>query len=192
MFEYDSGLADIRRQVPMDPGTSLMAYSMSKTITAAAVLQLVEAGKVGLEDAVDRYMGSNPYGPDVTVRQLLSHASGIPKPIPLRWVHEAARHETFDEDAALAAVLRAHPRLSSQPGTRYAYSNLGYWLLGKVVERASGEAFTDRHSAVWSAPREDSASFSRISSLHIRSSSATRRGASSMRRSRPDRGPPSR
>jgi CubicO group peptidase (beta-lactamase class C family) len=56
-------------------------------------------------------------------------------------VHVAERHATFDEDAALAAVLRRHPRLSSTPGTRYAYSNIGYWLLGEIVKRASGQPF---------------------------------------------------
>jgi CubicO group peptidase (beta-lactamase class C family) len=59
----------------------------------------------------------------------------------LRWVHAADQHDTFDEDAALAAVMRKHPHLSFAPGSRYAYSNIGYWLLGKVVERATGERF---------------------------------------------------
>lgn len=141
VFEYNGGWADIRRRVPMDATTTMMAYSMSKTITAAAVLQLVEAGKVGLDDPADRYVGSSPYGPSITVGELLSHTSGVPNPLPLRWVHPVARHETFDESAALAAALREHPHLSFRPGTRYAYSNIGYWLLGKAVERASGETF---------------------------------------------------
>ena len=142
LFKHASGWADISRRVPVDTATTMMAYSMSKTITAVAVLQLAEAGRVGLDDPVERYLGSLlPYGSNVTVRQLISHTSGIPNPIPLRWVHAADRHETFDEDAALAAVLKKHPRLSFAPGSRYAYSNIGYWLLGKVVERASGETF---------------------------------------------------
>jgi D-alanyl-D-alanine carboxypeptidase len=142
LFEYAGGRADIRRRVPVGLDTTMMAYSMSKTITAVAVLQLVQAGRVGLDDAVARYVDGLPYGPGVTVRQLLSHTGGVPNPIPLRWVHAAALHERFDEDVALAAVLRDHPRLSFEPGTRYAYSNIGYWLLGKVVERASGASFT--------------------------------------------------
>ena len=105
----------------------MMAYSMSKTITAAALLQLFEAGRLELE------------GPAA----LLAHTAGIPNPIPLRWVHSAAQHSTFDEDAELGAVLRRHPRLSSAPGTRYAYSNIGYWLLGKIAERVSGRRFPD-------------------------------------------------
>ena len=148
VFEYAGGWADIRRQVPVDAATTMMAYSMSKTITAVAALQLVEAGTVGLDDPVERYVESLPYGASVTVRQLIAHTSGIPNPIPLRWVHAAARHGDFDENAALAAVLRDHPRLSFEAGTKYAYSNIGYWLLGNVVERASGEtlsAFVSEH-----------------------------------------------
>jgi D-alanyl-D-alanine carboxypeptidase len=142
--ESVDGLADLSRsrRAPLSPSTSMMAYSMSKTITAVAVLQLVEAGKIALDDPIDRYVDDVPYH-GVTVRQLLSHTSGIPNPIPLRWVHAAATHAGFDEDAALAAVMRAHPRLSSRPGTRYRYSNIGYWLLGTIVARVSGLRFTD-------------------------------------------------
>jgi D-alanyl-D-alanine carboxypeptidase len=142
LLDYAGGWADIRRRVPLETDTTMMAYSMSKTITAVAVLQLVQAGHVGLDESVARYVDGLPYGPRVTVRQLLSHTGGVPNPIPLRWVHAAADHERFDEDAALAAVLHDHPRLSFEPGTRYAYSNIGYWLLGKVVERASSVSFT--------------------------------------------------
>jgi CubicO group peptidase (beta-lactamase class C family) len=141
LFEHDGGWADIDRQAPVDAMTTMMAHSMSKTITAIAVLQLLEAGKIGLDDPIDHYV-STPYGSSVTVRQLITHTSGIPNPIPLRWVHPAARHATFDESAALAAVLRDHPRLSFAPGTRYAYSNIGCWLLGRIIERASGEPFS--------------------------------------------------
>lgn len=142
VFEHASGWADLRHRVAVDGTTTMMAYSMSKTITAVAVLQLVEMGRVGLDEPVERYLGSLlPYGPAVTIRQLIAHTSGIPNPIPLRWVHAANLHDAFDEDAALAAVLIRHPRLSFVPGSRYAYSNIGYWLLGKVVERVTGERF---------------------------------------------------
>ena len=141
LFEHAGGFADLGARRPMTPETTLMAYSMSKTITAAAVLQLVGAGRIALDGPLDRYVDAQPYGRDVTVRQMLSHMSGIPNPIPLRWVHPAAEHRSFDEAGALAAVLRQHPRPAFAPGAKYTYSNIGYWLLGSVVERASGERF---------------------------------------------------
>ena len=140
LFEYAGGWANIRRRVPMDSTTTMMAYSMSKTITAAAVLQLVEARQVGLDDPVDRYVDFSPYGSTITVRELLSHTSGIPNPIPLRWVHLAARHDTFDEAVALLAVLRKHPHLASQPGTKYAYSNIGLSQAQRVTSARHSEA----------------------------------------------------
>jgi len=140
-FEYAGGWADLAGRRQLNAGTTMMAYSMSKTITAAAVLQLVEAKKVRLDDPIDVYLEAQPYGPDVTVRQMLAHTAGIPNPIPLRWVHAATLHEAFDERAALESVLLEHPTLSFPPGTKYQYSNIGYWLLGRIVERASGEPF---------------------------------------------------
>jgi CubicO group peptidase (beta-lactamase class C family) len=141
LFEYDGGWADLGHRLPMDGATTMMAYSMSKTITAAAVLQLAAAHKLGLDDPLARYVDSLPYTAPMTLRQVLSHTSGIANPIPLRWVHLAASHDTFDEHAALIAVLRRQPRLAFPPGAKYRYSNIGYWLLGSVVERVSGEPF---------------------------------------------------
>lgn len=140
LFEYAGGWADLAHQTAMTAATTQMAYSMSKTITAAAVLQLVVAGSVGLDDPVDRY-APTPYGQDITIRHLLAHLSGIPNPIPLRWVHPASQHARFDERRELGAAMAAHPRLSSPPGTKFHYSNLGYWLLGAVVARAAGTPF---------------------------------------------------
>lgn len=142
LFEFTRGEADIAEGRVMVPGTTQMAYSMSKTITAAAVLQLVDNNAIGLDDPIDRYVEGQPYGNSVTVRRLLSHTAGLPNPIPLSWVHPVGKHGAFDEPSALAAVLRKHSRLRSTPGTKYAYSNIGYWLLGPVVERVSRVPFT--------------------------------------------------
>lgn len=140
LCEHDAGWADLARRTPMTPATTMMAYSMSKTITAAAVLQLVAAGSIGLDDPVEKYVPT-PYGQDITVRQLLAHLSGIPNPVPLRWVHPASQHARFDERRALGAEMAAHPRLAFKPGTKFGYSNIGYWLLGEVVAIVSGCRF---------------------------------------------------
>jgi D-alanyl-D-alanine carboxypeptidase len=142
LLEYHGGFADLAARRRMLAATPMMAYSMSKTVTAAAVLQLVEGGRLGLDDSLARHVDAQPYGPQVTVRQLLSHTAGVPNPLPLKWVHRASAHAAFDERAALARVLRDHPKLASAPGAKYAYSNIGYWLLGAVVEHASGTPFT--------------------------------------------------
>jgi CubicO group peptidase (beta-lactamase class C family) len=142
VFEYNGGWADLRSQRQMTAWTTMMCYSMTKTVTAAAVMRLIQDHKIGLGAFVSDYIGALPYGTRITIRHLLSHTSGIPNPIPLRWVHLAENHRQFDEPAALDAILVAHPRLSFQPGAKYAYSNIGYWLLGRLVERVSNQSFT--------------------------------------------------
>lgn len=142
--EVHEGSADLATGRPVSPDTTFMAYSMSKTVTAVAVLQLVEQGRLDLNTRVADILPHQPYGPDVTVRQLLAHTGGLPNPIPLRWVHLTGEHERFDERAALDAVLWANPRLSSRPGTRFRYSNIGYWLLGAIVEQVTGRPFVEQ------------------------------------------------
>lgn len=144
LIEFAGGWADIQGQTAMTPDTTLMAYSMTKTFTAVAILQLAEQRKLDLDDLIDRYLPNAAYhGHGITPRQLLNHTSGIPNPIPFRWVHLAAEDSNFDEAEALAQVLRENPDLSFEPGRKFAYSNIGYWLLGKVVEQVTGQA----HSA---------------------------------------------
>lgn len=142
IFEYFGGWADLARREPMGSATTMMAYSMSKTITAAAVLQVIDSHQRSLDESINRFLEFCPYGPEVTIRRLLAHTAGIPNPIPLAWIHPPAVHEIFDEHAALARVLRRHKRLSFAPGTRYGYSNIGYWLLGEFVQRVTGVAFS--------------------------------------------------
>jgi CubicO group peptidase (beta-lactamase class C family) len=139
--EHCAGMADVLAGRPVTSATTFMAYSMSKTFTAAAALCLVAEDKLGLDDRVERWLEISPYGASATVRQLIAHTSGAPNPVPLRWVHPAERHAEFDEHAELAAILRRHPKPAFMPGTKFRYSNIGYWLLGRVIERASGEHF---------------------------------------------------
>jgi D-alanyl-D-alanine carboxypeptidase len=144
LFEYAGGLADIQHQKAMTPDTLLMACSMTKTFTAVAMLQLVEQGRAGLESEIDRYLPDIPYaGNNITIRQLLNHTSGIPNPPPLRWAHLAEEHSGFDEAAALDRVLQSNPKLIFEPGRRFAYSNIGYWLIGKIIEQLTGQSYPD-------------------------------------------------
>src|SRR5512143_145199 len=135
------GFADVGARTALTATTRLVAYSMSKTVTAAAVLRLAATGRLGIDDPADRYV-EIPYGPGVTVRRLLCHTAGLRNPIPLRWVHRPAQHAAFDERAALRAVVARNPRLIAAPGTRFAYSNLGYCLLGAIVEACTRQPFT--------------------------------------------------
>ena len=140
IFERAGGLADISGRVPLALATTMAAFSMTKTLTAVAVLKLAEEGALRLDDEAGKYVG-HPYDPGITIRQLITHTSGLPNPIPLRWVHAADAQAGFDGHAALAKVLAAHGSRRSKPGSRYFYSNIGYWLLGEVIEAASKQDY---------------------------------------------------
>jgi len=145
LIDYAGGWADLRFRHPMTPETTMMGYSMTKTFTAVAILQLAEEARLSLDDAMDRHLPGTPYGGHgITVRHLLDHTAGLPNPLPLRWAHLVAEAADFDEDAALGRVLLANPRLVSEPGREYRYSNIGYWLLGKIVERVTGHSYVDQ------------------------------------------------
>ncbi len=141
VFEHCTGLADLKNGIPLTPNHTMAAFSMTKTVTAIAILQLVEKGLIGLDDIVASHV-RHPYGQEITIRQLLSHTSGAPNPIPLKWVHLSKDHQEFSEDRALDAVLKNNPKADHAPGKKYRYSNIGYWLLGKIVENVTQQSFT--------------------------------------------------
>jgi D-alanyl-D-alanine carboxypeptidase len=125
------------------PQTRFMAYSTTKIITAIAVLQLVERGRMELDAPLTTYFQDHPYGDHVTIRMLLNHTSGIPNPIPSDWFVTDEGIKTLDRDMALEKMLRDHPNLDFEPGSKYGYSNIAYWLLEKAHEAASGQSFVD-------------------------------------------------
>ncbi len=142
IYERSVGLSDVAAKEKMTADHTMAAFSMTKTLTAIAVLQLIEQQKVALNDRLDKYL-EHPYGSELTVKHLLNHTSGIPNPIPLKWVHMAADHDAFDERIVFDQILNQYSRLDAQAGSEYQYSNIGYWLLGKLIEKASGTEYTE-------------------------------------------------
>lgn len=122
-------------------GTIFDVASISKLFTATAVMQLVEKKKIALDDPVALYLPSfKTNGKEkVTIRQLLSHTSGLPASIPLHQV-------PGDKQARIDAALQA--RLIAEPGTKMIYSDLGYIILGELVQNVSGmplDQYMDKH-----------------------------------------------
>lgn len=143
LFEYSGGWGDISRHEPVRLTTIMMLHSLTKVFTGIAILQLAEQNKLGLDDPADRYLDGLPYGPEVTICRLLAQTSGLPHPLPLKWIHLPDEADTYDDDAALRAVVAAHPVLTFPPGERFGYSNISYWILGRIVEIVSGKSYGD-------------------------------------------------
>ena len=126
------GLADMENGLANTAGTSFRIGSISKPFTAVAVLRLVEAGQVDLDAPIGRYLADLPgiLG-QPTVRQLLSHTSGLPDHFALPQVATIFRNP-IEPDGIIA--LMADAELQFEPGTRWAYSNFNYVLLGRLIE----------------------------------------------------------
>lgn len=142
LFEFSGGLSNIEKKQVLISTNTMAAFSMTKTLTAIAILQLVQSNKISLADPLSMYV-KHPYTATITIKQLLSHTSGIPDPIPLNWVHLSSEQANFNEEDALKSVLNKYPKVNAQPGSEYGYSNIGYWLLGRVIEQVSGKKYSD-------------------------------------------------
>jgi D-alanyl-D-alanine carboxypeptidase len=138
---YSYGLADISRNTQVISQTTYNAFSVTKTFTALAILQLAEQKKIGLEEPVKKYLPGFPYSTEITIRQVLSHSAGIPNPIPLSWIHLTTEHDSFDRNKFFEKVFRKNNKTKFPPNQSFAYSNLGYVLLGQLIEEVAGTSY---------------------------------------------------
>jgi len=115
------GLASIELGVPNTTRTKFRLASVSKSFTALAVLQLVEQGRVSLDDPLAKYVPDFAGGERITIRHLLTHTAGLPD------------FMSFDEAKKLPP--------DSAPGERLNYSNIGYVTLGRVIEKVTGKSY---------------------------------------------------
>lgn len=137
------GLADIARGIPATPNTMYSLASISKPMTATALMRLVERGEVELDRPANAYLGDGQiHSPTwdasgATVRRVLSHTAGL----PLHWefFYEGEDHprRTTDEGIARFGVL------VTPPGEVYQYSNLGYGIIERIVERVTGRSYAE-------------------------------------------------
>jgi len=143
LYSYFGGLANIKKQVKVTPETTFNAYSVTKTFTALSILQLAEKDLIGLDKPVVEYLPDFPYPSNVTTRHLLTHTAGIPNPLPLSWVHSEEEHDTFDYKEYFKILFQKYNKIKSQPNQKFSYSNLGYVLLGIIIEKVSGQNYTN-------------------------------------------------
>ncbi len=135
------GLADVENGVPATEHTVYRIGSVTKQFTAAAVMKLVEEGKVALDDPMTKYFPDYPVGEfHITVGQLLDHTSGIKgyTEMPAFW--EQGRLDLSHEQ--MIELFSAEP-YEFEPGDRYQYNNSAYYLAGLLVEKASGQTYAE-------------------------------------------------
>ena len=134
------GYADLEQRVRVQPTTNFRLASVTKQFTAAAILLLVEDGKLTLDDPVRRWLPSLPTTADpITIRHLLTHTSGL---IDYEDVIPSEMTQQL-RDADVLTILEHEPRLYFAPGTSYRYSNSAYALLALIVGKVSGQSFAE-------------------------------------------------
>jgi CubicO group peptidase (beta-lactamase class C family) len=134
-----SGYRDVATKAPVDSGTVFRIASMTKSFTAMAILRLRDEGKLSLDDPAERWVPElrglaypTTDSPRLTIRLLMSHATGFPEDNP--WGDQ----QLADSDEELSRMMRAGIPFSNAPGVAYEYSNYGFAILGRIVTRASG------------------------------------------------------
>ncbi len=141
-----SGFADAAKKVLLKPDDRMLAGSIGKTYVAAVVLQLVEEGKIGLDDKLEKWLGKEPWyprlpnGPDLTIRHLLNHTAGLPEYFQAKGVTEAVKADpdrVWKPEELVAYVLDAKPAFA--PGKGFAYADTDYILVGMAAEKAGGK-----------------------------------------------------
>ena len=138
------GKADVEGNAPMTIGTTMPIGSVTKQFTAAAILQLRDQRKLSLDDDVTRWLPElNTGGNSLTLRHLLAHTAGI---VDLGEMQELRasqlmRNPALTRDSVYKVISRYPP--SFPAGTMEVYSNTGFWLLGRIVEKASGVTYEE-------------------------------------------------
>jgi D-alanyl-D-alanine-carboxypeptidase/D-alanyl-D-alanine-endopeptidase len=134
---FSFGRRDLESDAPVRPDSVFRIASITKVFSGMALLQLRDAGVLGLDDPITRWIPEAHALPRITLRHLVTHTSGLPRDVPAGGT---------TEDALLAKVGWVKP--TSAPGTRTAYSNFAMALAGPIVRRASGTAYRE-----WMAAR---------------------------------------
>ncbi len=143
VFAQAAGFADRALRIAATPETAYSIASITKPITATAVMRLVERGAIGLDDPANKYLGRSKLrgwkddADNITVRRLLSHTAGLPEHLDLHYADES------DTLTPIETTLSRYGVAAFQPGEIYQYSNLGYGILASIVARQSRRSFDE-------------------------------------------------
>lgn len=142
IYRKSIGLANVELGLKMKPDQVFRIASLTKQFTAAAILKLAEEDKLALSDDVRKYVPDFlPEGPTITIRHLLSHTSGIKNYAHIsNWDQRVEQTDLSPE--AIVGTFKHEP-LAFQPGDQFLYSNLGYDLLGYIIEQVSGVSYQE-------------------------------------------------
>ena len=134
------GMANLENDIPATAQTVYRIGSVTKQFTSVAIMRLVERGKLSLDDEVTKYVPNAPtHGRRILVRHLMNHTSGIPSYTDVGPAFGRRSRMDLAHDSLLAIVR--DDSLQFDPGTHFYYNNTGYYLLGMILERITGQPY---------------------------------------------------
>lgn len=137
------GQANREWDIPNAPETKFRLGSITKQFTAVSILQLAEAGKLSVDDPISKYYADAPAAwSKITIKHLLNHTSGIPSYTALPGFFEKGGSKVPLKPEEIVKLTQDKP-LEFEPGSKFAYDNTGYILLGYVIEKVSGQSYAD-------------------------------------------------
>lgn len=140
IFVSGYGVSDLRTFSKIGPETNFRLASVTKQVTAMAIMLLIHDGKLRYEQTLGEIFPDFPaYGRNITIRQLLTHTSGLPDYEDLMNPQWSAEHQIADDE--VLALLKQQSAGKFAPGTSWAYSNSAYVVLGAIVAKISGKPF---------------------------------------------------
>jgi CubicO group peptidase (beta-lactamase class C family) len=141
IYKKGLGLAQMEWNIPNTTDTKFRLGSITKQFTSALILQLVDQGKVKLDAKVSEYLPAyrKDIGDKVTVHQLLNHTSGIPSYTSLPGFFNDVSRNPYTVDEFVKKY--ASNNLEFEPGSKFSYNNSGYFLLGAIIEKVTGQTY---------------------------------------------------
>ncbi len=141
IYQKSFGYADFTTKKLLDKNTMFDIGSITKEFTAVGILSLIDQGKLSYADTLGKFFPQLPYT-NITIRQLLTHTSGIPDGYEL--VEQYFDHEKVADNNDLINLLATYkPALYFTPGTDLQYSGTGFNLLASIIEKISGQSYSD-------------------------------------------------
>jgi len=143
IFSKGFGYADMENKIPNKTDTKFRLASVTKQFTATLIMQLVEKGKIKLEGRLSDYLSyyRKDIGEKVTIHQILSHTSGLANYTDnQKFMTEEVKNKVAPKDFVLKYCSED---LVFEPGTKWAYSNSGYFILGLVIEEVTGKTYEE-------------------------------------------------
>ncbi len=142
IYQRSFGFADVKEKKPNAVNRSFNIASVTKTFTSTAILQLFEKGKFHLDDKYQKYFPSFPY-PDITIRNLLTHTSGLTDLETYFRILDSLPDKIFTDADIIPSIIHLHRALKFKPGDDFEYCNINFELLALLIEHLTNTSYPE-------------------------------------------------